>query len=184
MESLCTIGSDRIEERQRVLVGQFADRVSQWRRGEGAGSDDDVVPLLRRQAADFGPVDLDQRMLVQRLGDGGRKTVAVDRQRAAGGHLVGIGRAHDQRTQPAHLGVQQADGIVGGIVGAETSWSRPVRPGPRYGAPRSSGKGASRAGSRGYRHWRSARRLPNRQGRRQPRGRCQSGECWKSCAQG
>ena len=63
--------------------------------------------------------DLDQGMVVQRLGDGGGKSVAVHRQRAAGGHLIGVGGAHDQRAQPAHLGVQQADGVVGGVVGAE-----------------------------------------------------------------
>ena len=110
---------DRIEERQRVFVGQFADRVGQRRRGEGAGGDDDVAPVRRRQAVDFGAADLDQRMVVQRLGDRGRKAVAIDRQRAAGGHLVGVGRAHDQRAQPAHFGMQQADRIVGGVVGAE-----------------------------------------------------------------
>ena len=43
----------------------------------------------------------------------------VLRQRAAGGHLVGVGRPHDQRAQTAHFGVQQADSVVGGIVGAE-----------------------------------------------------------------
>ena len=63
--------------------------------------------------------DFDQGMIVQRLGDGGGKPVAVDRQRAAGRNLVGVGRAHDQRAQPAHFGMQQPDRIVGGIVGAE-----------------------------------------------------------------
>ena len=110
---------DRIEERQRVFVGQFADRVRQRRRGQRTGRDDDVAPVRRRQAVDFGPMNFDQGMVVQRLGDGGGKSVAVDRQRAAGGNLVGVGRAHDQRTQPAHFGVQQSDRIVGGVVGAE-----------------------------------------------------------------
>ena len=55
----------------------------------------------------------------ERLGDGRGKTVAVDRERTAGRHLVGVGRAHDQRAEPAHFGVQQADGVVGGVVGAE-----------------------------------------------------------------
>ncbi len=50
---------------------------------------------------------------------GGRKTLAVDRERPAGGHLVGVGRAHDQRAELAHLGMQQADRVVGGIIGAE-----------------------------------------------------------------
>ena len=82
---------DRIEERQRVLVGQLADGLGQRRRGEGAGRDDHVAPFGRRQTGDLGAVDLDQGMVVQRLGDGGGKAVAVDRQRAARRHLVGVG---------------------------------------------------------------------------------------------
>ena len=56
---------------------------------------------------------------LQRRGHGGRKAVAVDRQRAAGRHLIGVGRLHDQRAEPAHFLVQQADGIVVLVVGAE-----------------------------------------------------------------
>ena len=56
---------------------------------------------------------------LERRRDGGGKAVAVDRERAAGRHLVGVGRAHDQRAEPAHLGVQQADGVVVRVVGAE-----------------------------------------------------------------
>ena len=110
---------DRVEERQRVLVGQFADGVGERRRGQRPGRDDDVVPVRGRQAGDFGATDLDQGMVVQRLGDGGGKPVAIDRQRAAGRHLVGVGRAHDQRAQPAHFGMQQADRIVGGVIGTK-----------------------------------------------------------------
>ena len=110
---------DRVEERQRVLVGKFADGVRQRRRGEGPGRNDHVAPFGGRQTGDLGPVDLDQGVIVQGLGDGRGKPVAVDRQRPARGHLVGVGGAHDQRAQPAHLGMQQADGVVGGIVGAE-----------------------------------------------------------------
>ena len=164
---------DRIEKRQRVLVGQFADGVGQRRRGEGAGRDDDVAPVRRRQAGDFGAADLDQRMIVQRLGDGGGKSVAVDRQRAAGRHLVGVGRAHDQRAQPAHFGVQQADRVVGGVVGAERVGADEF--GETVGAVRLGHpvRGASRAARRGRRHWRPARRLPSRRGRRRRYGRVQ-----------
>jgi len=58
-------------------------------------------------------------VLDQRLLDRGREAVAVDRERAAGRQLVRIGRLHDQRAGAAHLLVQQADRIVGRIVGAE-----------------------------------------------------------------
>ena len=58
-------------------------------------------------------------MRVERGGDRAGEAVAIDRQRAAGGHLVGIRRAHDQRAEPAHLRMQQADGVVLVVVGAE-----------------------------------------------------------------
>ena len=64
-------------------------------------------------------MNVDQGMIMQRPGDGCGKSVAIDRERAAGGDLVGVGRAHDQRTQPAHFGVQQSDRIIGGVVGTK-----------------------------------------------------------------
>ena len=96
-----------------------ADRFGQRRRGEGAGGDDDAVPVVGRQAGHFLAPQLDQRMGEQGLLDGGREAVTVDGQRAAGRQLVGVGRAHDQRAGAAHLLVQEADGVVDGIVGAE-----------------------------------------------------------------
>ena len=47
------------------------------------------------------------------------EALAVDRQRAAGRHLAGVGGGHDQRAAAAHLGVQQADGVVLPVVRAE-----------------------------------------------------------------
>ena len=83
-----------------------------------------VATMTLRQSAGGRPstsraADVDQGMVVERPGDGRRKPVAVHRQCAAGGHLIGIGRAHDQRAQPAHFGVQQADRVIGGVVGPE-----------------------------------------------------------------
>ena len=83
-----------------------------------------VATMTLRQSAGGRPAisarsDIDQRMVLQCLGDGGGEAVAVDRQRAAGRHLIGIGGAHDQRTEPAHFGVQQADGVIGRVVGAK-----------------------------------------------------------------
>ena len=63
--------------------------------------------------------NLDQRMARERRGDGLRKAVAVDGERAAGRHLVGVGRAHHQRAEPPHLLVQQADRVVLAVIGAE-----------------------------------------------------------------
>jgi hypothetical protein len=36
-------------------------------------------------------------------GDGIGKTLAIDRQRAPGRNLIGVGGAHDQGAEPAHL---------------------------------------------------------------------------------
>ena len=110
---------DGVEKGQRGFVGQCADRGGERSRGKRACGDDDVAPIRRRQAIDFGAADLDQRMIDKRLGHRSRKAIAIHCKRTAGGHLVGVSAAHDQRSQPAHLGVQQSDCIVGGVVGAE-----------------------------------------------------------------
>ena len=68
---------------------------------------------------DFAPFDLDQRIGAEGFRYGGGKRVPVDRERAAGGNLVGVGAGQDQRAATAHLLVQQADRVIGGIVGAE-----------------------------------------------------------------
>ncbi len=110
---------DGVEEGQCGFVGQAADGVRQRRRGEGAGRDDDLSPVRRRQAGDFLAADGDQRVGFQGASHRGGKAVAIDRQRAAGGNLIGVGSAHDQRAEAAHLRVQQADGVVLGVVRAE-----------------------------------------------------------------
>ena len=48
-----------------------------------------------------------------------RKSVAVDRQRAACRKLVAVAHRHDQRAGAPHLGVKQPDGVRLRIVGAE-----------------------------------------------------------------
>jgi hypothetical protein len=50
---------------------------------------------------------------------GGRKTVAVDGQRAAGRNLVGVAAGHDQRAGKPHFGMQQADRVGLGVVGTK-----------------------------------------------------------------
>jgi hypothetical protein len=55
-------------------------------------------------------------MGLKRLRDGVRERVAIDRQRAAGRDLIRIGAAHDERAKLAHLGVEQPDRVVGGVI--------------------------------------------------------------------
>ena len=110
---------DGIEEGERVRARELRDGLGERRRGEGAGGDDDVVPLRGRQCRHLLAADVDQRMGGKLRGHGRRETLAVDRERAAGRHLVGVGRAQDQRAEPAHLLVQETNGIVLLVVGAE-----------------------------------------------------------------
>ncbi len=112
-----------------------------------------------------------ERMRFERRRHRGGKAVAVDRQRAARRHLVGIGRAHDQRAEPAHFLVQQADRVVRGIVGAERVRADQLR----------IAAGLVRGGAalgphlvQRHRHAalaRAARRPPSRRGRRRSHGR-------------
>ena len=63
-------------------------------------------------AVDLAPLERDERMRRDGLGDGLRKAVAVDGQRRAGRHAARLGRAHDQRAEPPHLFLEQADGVI------------------------------------------------------------------------
>ena len=112
-------GGDGIEEGEGVLAGQAADRLGQGRGGEGAGRHDRGTPFGRRQARDLAALEADQRLGREAPGDLLGKAVAIDGQRPAGRQLMGVGRRQDQGAAAAHLLMQQADGIVHGIVGAE-----------------------------------------------------------------
>ena len=60
----------------------------------------------------------DQRMLVNRLRHASREQLAIDRERSAGGHARDLGGMHDERVEPPHLFLEQADGVVQ-LVSAE-----------------------------------------------------------------
>jgi hypothetical protein len=57
-------------------------------------------------------------MLVHRLRDGPGEQLAIDRQGGAGRHARDLGGVHDERVEPAHLFLQQADGVIQ-LVAAE-----------------------------------------------------------------
>ena len=109
---------DGVEEGERVLARERADRGGEIGRGERAGGDDDAVPFLRRQRH-FAARQRNERLRRQRRRNRIREPVAVHGKRAAGGNLLAVRRAHDQRAEPAHFGVQQADCVVFLVVGAE-----------------------------------------------------------------
>ena len=126
---------DRIEERQRLLAGQRADQIGERGRGEGAGRDDDVVPL-RRQRGDFLAADFDQRMRRERLRDGRRKSVAIDRQRAARRHLIGRRRRASPASRAGAFPRAAGRRHCSCCRRSETNSSRPVRQARRSCAPR------------------------------------------------
>ncbi len=107
-----------VEEGEVVFAGQFQDRLGQCRRGEGARGDDHAIPVGRRQARDLAPCNLDQRVFGQGLGDLLGEPVPIDREGPAGRHLVGVGSRHHEGTEDPHFGMQNADRIVLGSVGA------------------------------------------------------------------
>ena len=119
MESLCTIGA--IASKNASAFSSVSSRIASASGAEVRGPVATMTlrQSARRQAVDFGAADLDPGVVVERPGDGGGKSVAVDRQRAAGGHLVGVGATHDQRAEAAHFGMQQPDRVIGGVVRAE-----------------------------------------------------------------
>ena len=73
---------DRVEEGERALAGQPADRLGQRFGGERPGGDDDIVPVLGRQAGDLVALDGYERMAEDGRFDAVREAVAVDRERS------------------------------------------------------------------------------------------------------
>src|SRR5439155_5943111 len=51
-------------------------------------------------------------MLDERSRDGLRESLAIDRERGAGGHATRFRRAHHERTKAPHFLFQQTDGII------------------------------------------------------------------------
>ena len=110
---------DGVEESKRIGAGLGTDRLCKRGRGQRTGGDDRLVPVGRRQAGNLLSHDRNQRMGFDLRGDGGRKAVAVNRQRTASRNLAGVAAGHDERTCKPHLGMKQPDRIGLGVVGTE-----------------------------------------------------------------
>ncbi len=110
---------DGVEEGEFALAGQPPNRLAQRRRRQRPGRNDDALPIIGRQPADFLPRDGDQRMGGKPRRYLSREAVAIDRERAARRQLMRVASRHDQRPRAAHLLMQQADGVVGPIVGTK-----------------------------------------------------------------
>ena len=112
-------GGNGIEEGELLLPGDRQNSLGQSGGGEGAGCQDDAVPLGGRQSGHLFPFDADQRLGLKRCGDRIGEAVPIDRQRPAGRHLVTVAAGHDQRTAAPHFFVQEADGVVERVVRTE-----------------------------------------------------------------
>ena len=108
---------DRVEKGEMLHPRRLADTVGERRRGQRAGGDDGHA--LVGQRVDPLAHDLDLGMLGQGARDRVGKDMAVDGERGPGGHLRRLGARHDERFQPPHFLVQQADGILVGVIGPE-----------------------------------------------------------------
>ena len=112
-------GGDGVEEGQLRLAGEGAYGCGKPRRGEGACGDNHAFPVAWGRALNLFTSDLNQILSFQRRRHGLREALPVHRQRAACGHLMLVGAAHDERAHAPHLLMQQADRVAGGVVGAE-----------------------------------------------------------------
>ena len=110
---------DGIEEGERIGPGFRLDRTGKRRRRQRAGGNDREIPVFRRQSADFLARHGNQRMAANGRRHGIGEPVTIDSKRAAGRNLVLVGAGHDQRTGKPHLGMQHANRIAGGVIGAE-----------------------------------------------------------------
>ena len=110
--------SNCVEKGQRVLSRSRRDPFGERPGGQRAGGDDDAPPFGRWRGDESTP-HLDQRLGTNRRRHPVGKGIAVDGQRRPGGDARGIGLSEDQRPEAPHLGVDQPDGVVFGIVGAE-----------------------------------------------------------------
>ena len=138
--SAWTMGAIASKKASDVLAGQVADRVGERGRGEGAGGDDDAVPIGGRQRRP--PRARVSRSGRARAAPRPRRRTRRDRPRARRRPAAG---AHPPRAGPgsrsaAHLLVQQPDRVVVGIVGAERVGAdqfgepaRRMRLGPAHG---------------------------------------------------
>ena len=96
IELRCTIGA--IASKRRARPRRCSSRIASASAGEVSGP---VAMITLSHSAGGAPIsarcDLDERFGFERRRDLRGKAVAVDRERAAGGQLVGIGGTHDQR---------------------------------------------------------------------------------------
>ena len=115
-----TIGAMASKKASASSPVSSRDRLGERRRGQRAGGDDRLVPVGRRQAGDFLAHDGDQRMGLERRGDGRRKS-RRGRRRARRRPAPGWRRPQAMISEPASRisACSRPTALVVGVVGAE-----------------------------------------------------------------
>ena len=109
---------NRVKEGEILLTAKRANQFSQWRRGEGAGGNDHIIPLCGN-LVDLLAGDRHQRIGCQQFADMFCKTITVNSKCATCRYFVKISRAHYQRINLAHFLMQNADSVAGRIIRAK-----------------------------------------------------------------
>ncbi len=110
-------GGNGVEEGQPFLSCRANNALRQRCRRQRAGCDDSRT--VGGEGVDPLAHDRDVGMIFQRALHFLREDVAVHGHGRSGRHACNFARAHDERIQISHLVMQQADGILLVIVGAE-----------------------------------------------------------------
>ena len=112
-------GADRVVEIQVLAADDLRDPGGQCVRRQRSGRDDHRLALgRRRDRRDLFADDGDQRVRSDLARDRLGEALAVHGERGAGRNAARFGRAHDERPEPAHFFLQQADRVIE-LVAAE-----------------------------------------------------------------
>ena len=95
IESRCTIGAIASKKASAPSPVSRPIASASASGGERPGGDDDIVPVVGRQAGDLVALDGYERMAENGRFDAVREAVAVDRERAPGRHLMRVGVLED-----------------------------------------------------------------------------------------
>ena len=111
--------SDGVEEGKGAFACEPGDRLREVGRGQRTRGDDVDIGMIRNYFRHFPADNLNIWLGRDRLGDRGGESVAINRERAARRHLVGVGAGHDQGIHPPHFKMHKADGVCAGFVRSE-----------------------------------------------------------------
>ena len=108
-----------IEKRQRIFTGKLMNGRRQSWRGEGAGRDNHVVPILGRETFNFFALNLNIGVSANPAGYLFGESNPIDSQCTAGGNFVCVSRRHDDRIATPHFCMKNTNRIRLSVIGTE-----------------------------------------------------------------